>query len=207
PMTNAPTRYDAERGSSSGLGVAGLILGSIAIFIAWIPCVNFVAALMAVVGLALAGVGLFSAMGDKRVARGLPIAGVIASGLALVVFVASFVVLGILAQRGVEKVGTEIGAASAQARVELTERAGELLDEAAELQKDDTLTDVERDALTNLTDRVAAELEDQNAGIFDNVAFGLLLAELEARIQLIKKQPTTMPSEALDQLPGTLFER
>ncbi|MEM8872623.1 MAG: hypothetical protein AAGD32_00035 [Planctomycetota bacterium] len=196
PYTNAPMRYQADRSNASGLGIAGLILGGIAIFIAWIPCVNVVAAVMAVVGLALAGVGLFAAMGDKRVARGFPIAGLLASVMALVVFVGSYVVVGLAVEKGVEEAKEGFAEANANARVEMIDRAGALLDEATAFIADPDITQAERDRLTDLTDRIAAELEkEEDAGFGNNLKLGGLLLELESRLQVIKNRPTTLPAE------------
>ncbi|HUZ11540.1 MAG TPA: hypothetical protein VMU93_01650 [Caulobacteraceae bacterium] len=70
---------------ANGLAVASLVLGVIAVFTFWIPFLGWIPALL---GLVLGLVGLQQAHG-----RGMAVAGVVCSGLALVVKVWFWVVL------------------------------------------------------------------------------------------------------------------
>src|SRR3954471_7986239 len=68
----------------SGLAIAALVLGIIAVLLCWVPIVNNFAAILAVVGLALGVPALISARRGKRTGSGLAVASVILSVLALV---------------------------------------------------------------------------------------------------------------------------
>jgi len=73
----------------SGLAIAALVLGIIAVLLCWVPIVNNFAAILAVVGLALGIPALISARRGKRTGSGLAVASVILSVLALVGVVAT----------------------------------------------------------------------------------------------------------------------
>ena len=68
----------------SGLAISALVLGIIALLLCWVPIVNNVAAILAVVGLALGIPALISTRRGKRTGSGLAVASVILSVLALV---------------------------------------------------------------------------------------------------------------------------
>ncbi len=78
----------------NGLGTAGFVLGLIALVIAPIPVAGVVAWPLAVLGLILAAVGIARVRAGKATNKGLAIAGVVLSLLALVVSILWLVVIG-----------------------------------------------------------------------------------------------------------------
>ncbi|MBF4993241.1 DUF4190 and DUF4352 domain-containing protein [Arthrobacter gandavensis] len=66
-----------------GMALAGLILGIVALFLFWIPIISWVALVMALVGLGLGIAALVTAVRERTSARGLSIAAVVVSGVAL----------------------------------------------------------------------------------------------------------------------------
>lgn len=70
--------------AGQGLGIAGLVLGIISFPLAFIPCINVFAALVAIVGLILSAIG-FSQARKLNGATGLNLAGLILSSLAVLV--------------------------------------------------------------------------------------------------------------------------
>lgn len=76
--------YGAPTGRSSGLGIASLVCGLLALAVAWIPfCGLLPAMLLGVVGAVLGLVGLFASGGGVGI--GFPLAGLLVSILALIV--------------------------------------------------------------------------------------------------------------------------
>ena len=69
---------------SSGLAIAALVLGIVALLLCWVPIVNNFAAILAVVGLALGIPALISGQRGRRAGLGLAVASVILSGVAFV---------------------------------------------------------------------------------------------------------------------------
>ncbi|WP_157944151.1 DUF4190 domain-containing protein [Blastococcus atacamensis] len=74
---------------SSGLAVAALVLGIIALVLSWVPIINNMAAVLAVVGLALGIPALVQARKGARSGKGMAIAGVVTSVVAIVVVFAT----------------------------------------------------------------------------------------------------------------------
>lgn len=68
----------------SGLAVASLVLGILALVLCWVPIINNFAAVLAVVGLGLGIPALISARRGKRTGFGLALSGVILSVVAIV---------------------------------------------------------------------------------------------------------------------------
>jgi hypothetical protein len=62
---------------SSGLAIAGLVLGILAAVTSFLPIINNLSAILAVVGGILAGIALFGAIKGKNGSKGLAIAGVV----------------------------------------------------------------------------------------------------------------------------------
>src|SRR5687767_2920724 len=71
-------------GGSSGLAISALVLAIIAVLLCWVPIVNNVAAIIALVGLALGIPALVSARRGRRSGMGLAVASVILSAVAFV---------------------------------------------------------------------------------------------------------------------------
>lgn len=67
-----------------GMALAGLILGIVALFLFWIPVISWVALIMALVGLGLGIGALVTAVRRRTTAKGLSIAAVVVSGVALI---------------------------------------------------------------------------------------------------------------------------
>lgn len=90
PYDTPPTGYSDQGGEQpkprkgSGLAIAALVVGAIALLLCWVPIVNNFAAILAVVGLALGIPALISARRGKRTGSGLALASVIVSVLAIV---------------------------------------------------------------------------------------------------------------------------
>lgn len=86
--------------AGQGLGIAGLVLGILSFPLAFIPCVNIFAALVAVVGIVLSAIGLKQA-NKQNGAKGLNLAGLILSSLAMLVIVLwSLVFANIFSENG-----------------------------------------------------------------------------------------------------------
>ena len=81
PMSASPN----NKPGLSGLAIAGLVLGVLGILGSWIPFVNFVSILFALVGLTLSIVGLNQCKKQNKSGRGMAIAGLILSALTIVI--------------------------------------------------------------------------------------------------------------------------
>lgn len=81
----------------SGLGIAALVCGAIALFGSFIPVANLVFIILALVGLGLGIAGVISVSKGKKRGKGWGIAGIVASALALIIaiFVNVFFWLGV----------------------------------------------------------------------------------------------------------------
>ncbi len=85
---NPPAPALPAQGDRRGLGIASLVLGIVSLCLIWIPLVNVLGMIGCAVGLILGILGM------KSSAKGMAIAGVVLSGISLVIVVVSFVVLG-----------------------------------------------------------------------------------------------------------------
>lgn len=84
----APPPYSPPR-KGAGLAIASLVLGIIALLLSWVPIINNLAAVLAVVGLGLGIPALLRARRGTHEGRGMSIAGLVTSALALVVVLAT----------------------------------------------------------------------------------------------------------------------
>jgi hypothetical protein len=73
----------------NGFGIAALIVGIIAILGAWIPLLNFISLVFAIIALVLGAVGLLLGILKKR-SKGLSIAGLALAVISIIVFAASY---------------------------------------------------------------------------------------------------------------------
>ncbi|HWB53907.1 MAG TPA: hypothetical protein VG722_06930 [Tepidisphaeraceae bacterium] len=82
-----PTTPVSEKGTS-GFGIAALVLGLMAIPVAWIPFIGMVAIPIALVGLFLGATGILISAIGKRSSIGMPVAGAVVCAVAvgLVIF-------------------------------------------------------------------------------------------------------------------------
>lgn len=67
-----------------GMALAGLILGIVALFLFWIPLISWLALILALIGLGLGIAALVTAVRQRTSAKGLSIAAVVVSGVALI---------------------------------------------------------------------------------------------------------------------------
>lgn len=74
---------------TSGLAIASLIIGVLAIIGSWLPILNNISFFFAIVGLILSIVGLFAVLKGKKSGKGLAIAGVVLNVLAIVITLAT----------------------------------------------------------------------------------------------------------------------
>jgi hypothetical protein len=71
---------------ASGLGIASLVCGLVALCVAWVPFCGLIPALvLSGIGGILGLVGLITATSDKRTGVGFPIAGIVTCGAAIAV--------------------------------------------------------------------------------------------------------------------------
>ena len=78
--------------TSNGLGVAALVMGIIAIIGSWIPLLNVISIIFAIVALGLGIPGLIVGIVKKR-SKGPSIAGLVLGVLSLIIFIASYAVV------------------------------------------------------------------------------------------------------------------
>lgn len=82
---------------NSGLAITALILGIVAVVLAFIPVVNFLTYILGLVAVVLGVIAIFTADGTKRRGRGMGIAGAILGAVAIVIaIVVTVVVVGTL---------------------------------------------------------------------------------------------------------------
>ena len=79
----------APPSETNGLGVASLVLGLVSLATVWIPLVGLIAWITAPLGLILGFMGM-----GKPVGRGVTIAGIVCSGIALVIALAWLLLFG-----------------------------------------------------------------------------------------------------------------
>lgn len=79
----------APQRSRSGMAIAALVLGIVALAMSWMPIVNNLAFIVALVGLVLGIVGIVGCSRKGKAGRGLAIAGVVLSVVAAVVVLAT----------------------------------------------------------------------------------------------------------------------
>ncbi len=82
PLGYAGAYNDSRAKSASGLGIAALVLGILGVLVAWVPFCGIVAIPVAVIGLILGIVGIILAR-SSQTGMGLPIAGTVLSGVAI----------------------------------------------------------------------------------------------------------------------------
>lgn len=80
--------------SKSGMAVAGLVLGIIALLTSFLPIINNFAALLAILGLIFGIVGLVGVLKGKKSGKGMAIAAVVLNAVAIVVVFATQAMFG-----------------------------------------------------------------------------------------------------------------
>ncbi len=86
--------------ANSGMAIASLIIGAVALLLAWVPCVNFLALLLALLGLILGIVAWVSAAKVPGQKPTMAIIGIVLSVLAVPSFFLSWMLLGGALERG-----------------------------------------------------------------------------------------------------------
>ena len=87
--TNNTHAAAAPQLSKSGLGIAGFVLGIIALTTSFLPVINNFSAMLAVVGFVLALVGTIACVKGRKAGKGLSIAGVVMNVIAFIVVLAT----------------------------------------------------------------------------------------------------------------------
>ncbi len=87
-QTNVAIQIGGGR-STSGLGVAALVLGIIAALICWIPFIGLLGTPLAILGLVFGIIGLLIALIGRKAGLGMPISGSIVCVVALIIAIAS----------------------------------------------------------------------------------------------------------------------
>ncbi len=91
PAPSGRPQQPAEKKSTSGLAVAGLVLGLIALLSCWIPFFNVATTPLAILGLVFAIIGIVATAPSKpKGGRGIAIAGTVLCAISLVVFLAMY---------------------------------------------------------------------------------------------------------------------
>ncbi|OMQ16428.1 hypothetical protein A7K94_0202560 [Modestobacter sp. VKM Ac-2676] len=120
-----------EPRKGSGLAVAALVVGAIALLLCWVPLVNNFAAILAVVGLALGVPALISARRGKRTGSGLALASVILSVLAIVGVLATQAFYSSVIDDVTEEINNSTGDADSSAAAEAESAANAEADASA----------------------------------------------------------------------------
>jgi Domain of unknown function (DUF4190) len=105
----------------AGLAIASMVLGIIALLLSWIPIINNVAAILAVVGLGLGIPALIKARRGTAGGAGLAIAGLVTSVLAIVIVILT----QLLFVKALDEVGDSIDAAIAESEASTDPGAAE----------------------------------------------------------------------------------
>ncbi len=70
---------------TSGLGIASLVLGIVAVIGSWIPFVNFISIFLAAIGFIFGTIGFFNALISRRTSTNMPGSGVLVCIAALII--------------------------------------------------------------------------------------------------------------------------
>ena len=164
----APVADNASQAQqpTSGLAIAGLVLGILAILGAFIPLLNILTAPFAIIGLILAIIGFLGINKGKYAGRGIAIAGIVLGAVALVVTVGMYGCAGAIA-----------GSSGASSSSSATETASTAEAESSASQESSTPSasasaELEKDAITlgNISFRLprgwVTEKNDKGANLY-----------------------------------------
>lgn len=87
--TNTVQAAPASQPSKSGLGIAGFVLGIIALATSFLPIINNFSALLTAIGFVLALIGTIACVKGRKSGKGLSIAGVVMNVIAFAVVLAT----------------------------------------------------------------------------------------------------------------------
>jgi len=166
------------------MGIASLVLGIIAILVAWVPCIGWFALLPALIGLILGIVEIVQKNGAK--AKGdntaSPVLGFVGTGLnalSIVMVIAITVLLG----RGLEEVAKEAGYSSAR----------------------EMFKDIKKGIDTLQNAQTALEPQKVTKTNYDRIQPGMTLAEVEAILGKTAMAEDIVKSGAQETIPYVLL--
>lgn len=139
----------------SGMAVAGLVLGVVALATSFLPIVNNLSFIIALVGLVLAIVGTVATVRGKKRGKGMAIASVVLNALALVIVLATQSMYSAAIDEAIvssEEVAVEAPAASLEAEPAGDAPEEEYVIENVEMTADEFSTTISG-TLTNATDK------------------------------------------------------
>jgi hypothetical protein len=137
---------------NSGLSIGALICGIAAFLLAWIPCVNFIAPLLALVALILGIVAWVQASKDPTQKPIFAIVAIVLSVLTVVAFIASYWIFG----RALMEAGGQ--AARSEMVAEFSARADVLEQQARDRGVDSAQIEAARANFNAVLDQVPADL-------------------------------------------------
>ncbi len=184
PMQQPPTQ-NVQTKSTSGMGIASLVLGILAILTSFLPFINNGSFVLALLGLIFAVVGIVATKNGKKGGRGIAIAGLVLNILSLVIVLATQSMYGAAIDKATEelKTGEKPVAATTQGQSASAEPAGsgeqaateQPADGAAEQQPaEDAAAEQPAEAdYSNMAIGEAVEFKDGLAISVDGVITGL----------------------------------
>lgn len=95
------------------MGVASLVLGILALVVAWVPCVGVYALLFSIIGLVLGAVALSKAKKTNGEGKGLAIAGLVCNIVATAIAIAWYIWMGAVANEASNIIDSAVKASGA----------------------------------------------------------------------------------------------
>lgn len=89
PVVQVSAQVQGSKTPSSGMAIASLVLGIVAIFFSFIPLVNWFSFILVILGVIFGIVGIIGTGAGKKGGRGLAIAGLVVSAVALIITLVS----------------------------------------------------------------------------------------------------------------------
>ncbi|MEL7237754.1 MAG: hypothetical protein AAGK78_02740 [Planctomycetota bacterium] len=105
PPQQGQPQAAGQSGGGSGLSIAALICGIVALLTSFIPCVNFLSLVLALVAIGLGIAGWVSSSG-KNQSPTMGIIGVVLGALSFVGFFLSYAILGTVGENFADSIGT-----------------------------------------------------------------------------------------------------
>ena len=146
--------------SGNGLGIASLVCGIIALMIAWIPILNCLAVVIAIVAVGLGIAGIAVTVGKPGRSPAMSIVGTVLGALAVALFFVSYFVLGAVAGNAGGSIMT------AGLRQSTAIQADAMAEQAREKGVDEQVITDARADLDAVLDDLSSDIEDTqtNAG-------------------------------------------
>ena len=143
PAPTPPAAQQAATIPTTGMGIAGLVLGILAVPPAFIPLMNFLTLPLAVVGIVLAAVGFSAVRKGKAKGKGIAVAGIVLNIIAIGIFILMY---GTSAAVTGAAVSTAGDAASKQASTQASSQAQSTQASSQEAQVDSSESAAEEEA-------------------------------------------------------------